>query len=101
MFRVLTFQEDGNQRKVYDVNFGNDDVMPSCTCLDWRGSAFPCKHLFAIMQKYPEDWCWEKLATQYRCSPFLTLDFGGSVDGDVSHIKSLEGMCTGIIVWLV
>ena len=85
-------------RIVYNISFGDEDedVMPSCSCLDWRVSAFPCKHFFAIMQKYPEDWGWEELPESYRCSPFLTLDFNDAGDGNMSNIEAMAGMCTDI-----
>ena len=70
-FRVLSFQE--GSREVYEVKFGDDRSMPSCTCEDWRRSAFPCKHFFAIFKKY-DDYNWECLSQPYRNSPFLTLD---------------------------
>eukprot|EP00794_Sanderia_malayensis_P004341 gene4341-4918_t len=57
----------------YNVSFGDEETMPSCTCYDWRHSAYPCKHFFAVFQKFPV-WSWEALSPQYRNSPFLTLD---------------------------
>ena len=72
MFKVLSFSK--NQNISYDVSFGDLDNMPYCSCLDWRSTLFPCKHIFAIIQKYPRDLSWESLPGIYRDSPFLTLD---------------------------
>ena len=36
-------------------------------------SAYPCKHSFAAMEKYPV-WSWLQLSSLYRNSPFLKLD---------------------------
>ena len=61
--------------KEYQWNFGNDDTMPSCTCYDWRHSAYPCKHFVAVFSKFPQ-WLWEALSPLYRNSPFLVLGEG-------------------------
>ena len=39
--------------KKYEVSFGNENVMPSCTCYDWQNSPYLCKHFFAIFKKFP------------------------------------------------
>ena len=55
------------------TNVGDEDNMPYCTCWDWKSSAYPCKHFFAIFRKFPA-WQWNALSPLYRNSPFLTLD---------------------------
>ena len=57
----------------YRVCFGDAATMPSCTCMDWRTSAFPCKHFFAVCNKYPQ-FSWDSLSPLYINSPFLKLD---------------------------
>ena len=47
--------------------------MPSCSCPDWKMSAYPCKHFFAIFKKY-SSWGWNSLSKLYKNSPYLTLD---------------------------
>ena len=59
--------------KVYHKSYGDNLNVPSCTCYSWLDSAYPCKHFFAAMQKYP-DWSWLQLSGLYRNSPFLKLD---------------------------
>ena len=71
MFRFLSFQE--GSRKVYHVSYGDNLNMLRCTCCSWLDSAYPCKHFFAIMQKYL-NWSWLQLSSLYRNSPFLKLD---------------------------
>ena len=57
----------------YRVCFGDAATMPSCTCMDWRTSAFPCKHFFAVCNKYPQ-FSWDSLSPLYINSPFLKLE---------------------------
>lgn len=57
----------------YHVCFGDAATMPSCTCMDWRSSAFPCKHFFAVFTKFPQ-FSWDSLSPLYIDSPFLKLD---------------------------
>ncbi|XP_065061283.1 uncharacterized protein LOC135688380 [Rhopilema esculentum] len=53
--------------------FGDENNMPHCSCYDWRTSAYPCKHFFAVFEHYPA-WSWEALPTSYKNSVFLILD---------------------------
>ena len=71
IFKCRSFTE--GVKDVYKLDFGDAVRMPSCTCEDWRKSAYPCKHFFAVFMKYPE-WGWNRLSPSYRTSPFLTLD---------------------------
>ena len=59
--------------KTSQVNFGDDESIPSCTCYSWRTSAYPCKHFFAIFTKFPARG-WDSLSRLYRYSPYLNLD---------------------------
>ena len=47
----------------------------------------PCKHFLAVMENYP-DCKWEKLAEEYRQSPYFTLDKKVLFGGDA--LKTLE-----------
>ena len=68
----VVYYKDG-QRRHYNVDFGSDETMPSCSCPDWKMSAYPCKHFFAIFKKYAS-WDWNSLSKLYKNSPYLTLD---------------------------
>ena len=57
----------------YHLFFGDDDTMPSCTCYNWKQSAYLCKHFFAVFKKFPL-WSWQSLSHLYVNSLFLTLD---------------------------
>ncbi|XP_051503118.1 uncharacterized protein si:dkey-31c13.1 isoform X1 [Myxocyprinus asiaticus] len=57
----------------YQVNFGSDEQMPSCTCLDWQENLLPCQHFCAVLNLVP-GWNWENLSSMYRQNPFFTLD---------------------------
>ena len=62
-----------SKNQTYNVNFGSDAKMPHCDCLDWRNNYLPCKHFLSIFFHFPK-WNWERLPTQYKDSPLLTLD---------------------------
>ena len=68
----IIYYKDG-QWGLYNVDFGSDETMPSCSCPDWEMSAHPCKHFFAIFKKYAS-WDWNPLSKLYKNSPYLTLD---------------------------
>ena len=70
-FVVHSFQE---KHEHYNVRFGSNDEMPSCSCLDWSNSMYLCKHFFAIFLKFPDTWSWNAVSSLYRNSPFLTMD---------------------------
>ena len=60
-------------KMTYNLSFGDDDKMPHCDCFSWKKSSFPCKHFFAVFQKFPQ-WNWSCLSKLYIDSPYLTLD---------------------------
>ena len=70
-FIVHSFKDN---REHYNVKFGTDDEMPSCSCSDWNHSMHLCKHFFAIFNKFPDTWSWNAISSLYRNSPFLTMD---------------------------
>ena len=53
----------------YTINFNE----PSCSCIDWKSSHWPCKHILAIFNLYPS-WDWEKFPAEYRNSPYNNAD---------------------------
>ena len=36
--------------ETYRVNFGSDEVLPSCFCYDWKKNLMLCKHMMAVMR---------------------------------------------------
>ena len=68
----IIYYKDG-QRRLYNVDFGSDETMLSYSYPDWKMSAYPCKHFFAIFKKYTS-WDWNSLSKLYKSSPYLTLD---------------------------
>ena len=70
-FAVLSFSD--NQQEIYELSFGDTLSMPKCSCIDWSRTGYPCKHFFAIFNKYPA-WSWNDLSRLYTESPFLNLD---------------------------
>ena len=47
--------------------------MPLCEGVLWKGTCFPCKHLFVIFRHHP-NWSWENMSLEYQSSPSITLD---------------------------
>ena len=70
VFKITSFK-DAKER--YTVNFGDEHTMPHCNCFNWKQSAFPCKHFFAVFRKFKQ-WNWDSLSPIYINSPYLTLD---------------------------
>ena len=55
-----------------------DMAAPSCSCLAWCMSSYPCKHMFAVTHHYGEN-----LPDNYLSNPWFTLDrfvVGNSVE---------------------
>ena len=76
-----------NEERNYNVSFSDDDNMPNCSCPDWKSSAYPCKHFFAIFKKFP-CWNWNSLSSLYRNSPYLNLDL--DFLNDKEHTKQTK-----------
>ena len=89
----LRYYKDNTERN-YVIDFGDKNKMPSCTCIDWKRSCYPCKHFFIVFKKYP-CWNWESISPLYRISPHLNLDFGFEVD------KAKTKLTNGIQVYLL
>ena len=69
----IIYSKNG-QKRLYNVDFGSDETIPSCSCPDWKISTYPCKHFFAILKKKNASWEWNSLSKLYKNSPYLTLD---------------------------
>ena len=59
--------------ETYRVNFGSDEVLPSCSCYDWKKNLMLCKHMMAVM-RCRKDITWESLAPAYKNSNFSKMD---------------------------
>ena len=59
--------------ETYSVNFGSNEVLPSCSCYDWKKNLMLCKHMKAVM-RYCKDITWESFAPAYKNSNFLKID---------------------------
>ena len=46
-----------------------DFTGPSCTCVSWQKSHYPCKHFYDVFARYSDS-----LPLYYRSSFFITLD---------------------------
>ena len=69
--------------ETYRVNFGSDEVLPSCSCYDWKKNLMLCKHMMAVM-RCRKDITWESLAPAYKNSNFLKIDVD-VIKGDSSN----------------
>ena len=73
IFTVLSY-ESNHKGELYEVSFGDDDKLPSCSCPSWPFSPYLCKHFFVVMRKYPHI-KWDTLSKLYRDSPLFKLDY--------------------------
>ena len=77
------------------TNLGDEDNMLHCTCWDWKSSAYPRKHFFAIFGRFPA-WQWNALSPLYINSPFLRLDkmqhnaFQKYLEDEEDHVTNFE-----------
>jgi len=71
VFRVKSEHGDSE----YDINFGDDLRLPSCTCHNWKKMMSIINHIEGVS--------WEAFGKIYRDSVFLNLDF--EVFGVVKH----------------
>lgn len=70
---------DGNTYEVqsekkegkYQIMFGDDFNLPSCTCYSWKQNRLPCKHMMGVI-KHDDAVTFGKL---YHNSVFFNLDF--------------------------
>ncbi|KAK3104713.1 hypothetical protein FSP39_008463, partial [Pinctada imbricata] len=59
---------------MYSVSFNSTDQnLPSCDCMDWRRTHWPCKHFMAIFHNIP-GWDWNALPSSYKEHPTFQLD---------------------------
>ena len=71
VFSVKSFAD--NETKRYTIEFGDKKNTPKCTCQDWKLSYCPCKHFFAMLQKY-HSWLCDALSSLYINSPIFALN---------------------------
>jgi len=55
----------------YLVNFISGNDMPSCHCLDWAQTLWPCKHMLAVLETYN---CWNVIPERYLSSSIFFVD---------------------------
>ena len=86
----------GENSEKYDLNFGDGESMPSCSCMNFKRTDYPCKHFFAVFRKYP-CWGWSALSLVYINSRFLTLDNlsdSSQNEGNGENLDILTGSIT-------
>ena len=90
-FSIIYYKDD--QRRLYNLDFGSDETMPSCSFPDWKMSAYPCKHFLAIFKKYASCDC-NLLSKLYKNLPYLTLDENvtDSTEFEVQPVNKNEWM---------
>ena len=81
--RIASNKTDG-----YLVMF-NREGMPCCSCYDWKENFLPCKHMFAVIL-HSNNYTWESLPSDYRDSPYFTLDSRCSLKMDNSKSKGIS-----------
>ena len=79
----LDLVKSSTSGETYGVNFGSDEVLPSCSCYDWKKNLMLCKHMMALM-RCRKDITWESLAPAYKNSNFFKIDVD-VIKGDSSR----------------
>ena len=74
--------------ETYRANFGSDEVLPSCSCYDWKKNLILCKHMMAVMRCY-KDITWESLAPAYKNFNFFKIDVISSKEVHQREVKLL------------
>lgn len=71
---TFEIKSEADEQQWYHVHLGNDkdNLWPSCSCPSFRSSRLPCKHFFVIFKH--TDKTWHDLSSNFRNSPYLTLD---------------------------
>lgn len=69
LFTVLS----SSSSEIYTIKFGTERDFPKCTCHDFLHNFLPCKHMFAIFNKYA-DVGWHSLPDWYSNSVYMVLD---------------------------
>lgn len=67
----LQFSVSTNSGKSYTVDYEHN--IPCCSCPDFERSHWPCKHILAVFEHYPQHG-WESLNPLYTCQPCFNLD---------------------------
>ena len=65
--------ESQSTKQCYEVVLSNSVEFPKCSCMDFKTNFLPCKHMFAVFEKYA-DVSWLTLPEWYRESVYMTLD---------------------------
>ena len=59
--------------ETYRVNFGSDEVLPSCSFYDWKKNLMLCKYMIAVM-RCCKGITGESLAPAYKNFNFFKID---------------------------
>ncbi|XP_033729820.1 uncharacterized protein LOC117319020 [Pecten maximus] len=90
--RDVFLVESVDSGKVYELFLQSS--IPSCTCIDWKKTHWPCKHMLAVFRHYPGH-SWEFLPEVYTNSPYFCIDLEHT-NTSISQTESLaeSGMPT-------
>lgn len=69
---VLLVKSKSQPDQMYQVEFGTEERLPSCSCDDFLKFYLPCKHFFAVIRN--TKYRWHDLSQTYIGSPYLQLD---------------------------
>ncbi|XP_078489944.1 uncharacterized protein LOC144746767 [Ciona intestinalis] len=73
----------------YEVYFGSESEFPKCSCPDFKKWFLPCKHMFAVFNKY-DDVSWSSLPKWYSDSVYITLDNYVIKTSDYNSLKQSD-----------
>ena len=68
-FSACYYKNSGKQ--ISNLYFRGNERIPYCSCPDWKMSAYPCKHFFAVFKKFTAG-DWNSWSVLYEKSSFLT-----------------------------
>lgn len=80
------YGEHSSSGEVYKVKLS--EVIPSCTCKDWKLKYWPCKHILAIFITYPESW--NTMFNFYSTLPWFNIDHAVLERGNKEDISKAD-----------
>ena len=57
----------------HQVSIGDEQLLPRCSCPDFRHNIWPCKHLFRVITEGNTVY-WNRLSPKFRASPYVNVD---------------------------
>ena len=73
VFAVTSVSPESNVSSVYLVNFGDEETICSCECMNFKRYRLPCKHFFAV---FKSKWgSFHDVSPLFLNHPYTNIDF--------------------------